>query len=126
MTCESSGSAHAQVPSGVIQGERCHDLKVWPEPWANVVSGRKPFEVRRDDRDYQRDDMLLLREWDPEKSEYTGWAAMVRVTWVTRGEPPSPLPEGVVVLGLELLGRSFQFIEPVQKEAVGGDPDASA
>lgn len=104
---------------GVIQSHRCHDLKTWSEPWAYVASGHKTYEVRRDDRDYQVGDLLLLREYDPEASAFTGWAVLVQVKHVTRG-PPSPLPEGVVVLGIEVISRSFQFIGPPHQDSEGG------
>lgn len=39
-----------------------HDLKILPQFFDSVDDGSKPFEVRRNDRDYQVDDILLLRE----------------------------------------------------------------
>lgn len=37
-----------------------HVLKVAPEYWASIVDGSKTFEVRRNDRAYQRGDVLDL------------------------------------------------------------------
>lgn len=42
-----------------------HELKTWPDPFAAIVSGRKRFEYRRDDRGYAIGDSLRLREWTP-------------------------------------------------------------
>ena len=39
-----------------------HDLKILPEHFNAVADGRKPFEVRRNDWDYQVGDILHLRE----------------------------------------------------------------
>lgn len=39
-----------------------HDLKILPRYFDAVEDGSKPFEVRRNDRDYQVGDILLLRE----------------------------------------------------------------
>ena len=39
-----------------------HELKIRREYFDDVESGRKPFEVRRNDRDYHKGDYLLLYE----------------------------------------------------------------
>jgi hypothetical protein len=44
-----------------------HQLKTDPVVFDDVVEGRKTFEIRKDDRNYQVGDELLLR-----KTEYTG------------------------------------------------------
>lgn len=98
---------------------RLHDLKVWPPAFRDLKSGAKPYEVRRADRDFRVGDLLLLREWRPEGTTeglgalfddgpgYTGEAVIGRVTHVTPGPlqfPGAPLllPDGVVVLGVEV------------------------
>lgn len=57
--------------------DRVHELKIWPEFFEAQDDGRKPWEVRNNDRDYQVGDKLLLTEWSPETG-YTG-RCMVRV-----------------------------------------------
>lgn len=37
-----------------------HQLKTWPNYWDAVASGEKTFEVRRDDRGFQKGDILEL------------------------------------------------------------------
>ncbi|WP_422698913.1 DUF3850 domain-containing protein [Enterococcus durans] len=39
-----------------------HELKILPEYFEAVVSGRKQFEIRKNDRDYKVGDQLILRE----------------------------------------------------------------
>lgn len=41
-----------------------HVLKTWPAPFEAVWRGDKTFEVRLDDRCYQKGDTFTLREWD--------------------------------------------------------------
>jgi hypothetical protein len=39
-----------------------HILKCWPTYWDAVQRGDKRFEIRRDDRGFQRGDTLVLRK----------------------------------------------------------------
>jgi hypothetical protein len=41
---------------------RTHYLKTLPDYWDAVASGEKTFEVRRDDRGFQKGDVLVLRK----------------------------------------------------------------
>lgn len=45
-----------------------HELKVVPPYFDSLVSGSKTFEVRKNDRAYQRGDILKLREWHPNQT----------------------------------------------------------
>ncbi len=46
--------------------------KTVPEYFEKVASGDKTFEVRLADFDIEKGDVLVLKEWDKEKQEYTG------------------------------------------------------
>jgi uncharacterized protein YqfB (UPF0267 family) len=46
-----------------------HELKCHPKFMQRIASGEKTFEIRKNDRDYQVGDRLILREYDPEE----GW-----------------------------------------------------
>ena len=68
-----------------------HALKCWPTEFQAIVEGRKRFEWRSVDRDYQVGDLLRLMEWDPVFSAYTGAWLMVQVTYILTagfGVPP--------------------------------------
>lgn len=47
-----------------------HKLKCWPNYFEAIERGEKTFEVRRDDRGYQKGDVLILQKYDPEKARY--------------------------------------------------------
>lgn len=58
-----------------------HDLKCWPEFFDDLVVGDKTFELRKDDRNFQIGDTLLLREWIPKTEKYSGRKLTRRVTY---------------------------------------------
>jgi len=66
---------------------RTHQVKVWREFWPQTVGGRQPFQIRRNDRDFQAGDQLELREWDKSLHQYTGARAEVTVQAIYHGIP---------------------------------------
>lgn len=47
-----------------------HKLKCWLPYFDAIARGDKNFEVRRDDRGFQRGDVLVLQKFDHEKHRY--------------------------------------------------------
>lgn len=84
-----------------------HELKIWPEQFADVVSGAKKYEVRHNDRNFQIDDLLHLREFDPITLSYSGKDCTAKVVHMTRGDVASPVEdllfEDAVVMGIEVI-----------------------
>jgi hypothetical protein len=62
-----------------------HELKTWPEHFAPVLCGEKKAELRKDDRNFQVGDELILREYEPTKHAYTGRAVIAKITHILRG-----------------------------------------
>ena len=85
---------------------RIHEIKVWSEYWDALEDGDKPFEVRRDDRGYQKGDMLVLCKWDRLKDCFvrTGDNSQIqirrKITYILTGGQFGIEP-GYVVLGLK-------------------------
>jgi hypothetical protein len=85
-----------------------HRLKTWPVYWDAVESGAKNFEVRRDDRGFQKGDILILHKFNPQNGLYeldyakgcgAPKALRRRVTWILTGGQLGVEP-GYVVMGL--------------------------
>lgn len=83
---------------------KTHDLKTWPEFFEEVAAGRKPFEVRHNDRNFQVGDILVLREFRPIPSHngagsYTGRRITAHIEYLTSfGQI-----DGNVVMGIRIL-----------------------
>lgn len=86
-----------------------HELKCWPEYFQAVKSGIKPFEVRKWDRPYAVGDTLVLREYDPQKQDYTGDSIKRIITYLLDMTylPGDNTPHfaGYVVMGLGLISK---------------------
>lgn len=62
-----------------------HYLKTWAPYYRRIESGEKRFEVRKNDRDFQVGDMLILQEYDPHMEIYTGPEMIMTVTYILHG-----------------------------------------
>lgn len=105
---------------------RVHELKCWPPFFGKVQSGAKPFEVRRNDRDFQVGDVLHLREWAP--VEYTGRECYRLVTFLAKDMAEWGLVDGYCILGLASTTRasgspqdplSVPLVEPPHEKEEG-------
>ena len=78
-----------EIPVGLAQAiyellnkeERTiHELKILPTYFEAVQKRNKKFELRKNDRNFHRGDILRLQEWDDEK--YTGNEVDVLVQYI--------------------------------------------
>ena len=58
-----------------------HELKTVPPYFADVVSGKKLFEVRKFDRPFHVGDLLALNEFDPVTKCYSGRSCLVYIDY---------------------------------------------
>lgn len=86
-----------------------HVLKTLGRYWDRIASGEKNFEVRRDDRGFQKGDILVLRKtcnempntYEPPIGNRFGYQDIrKRVTWILTGGQFGIEP-GYVVMSLE-------------------------
>ena len=75
-----------------------HELKILPMYFQEVWDGKKTFEVRKNDRGYKLNDILVLKEWDGTK--YTGSAVCKRVGYMLT-DTIDGIESGYCVLGLK-------------------------
>lgn len=77
-----------------------HYLKTWTQYFDRVLLRDKNFEVRRNNRDYQRGDVIVLQDFDPESQQYSGREIVAEVSYVLLGGQFG-IEKGFVVMGLK-------------------------
>jgi hypothetical protein len=79
-----------------------HHLKVWPHFYDGLVDGSKTYEVRRNDRGFAVDDILVLHDWNQDTSTYTERPILyTKVLGILEDAPG--LIEGYVILTLSMV-----------------------
>ena len=74
-----------------------HEIKILPKYYDAVISNIKHFELRKDDRDYQVGDFVVLKEW--ENGEYTGRDTRFKIEYILRDCAEYGLMDGYCILG---------------------------
>lgn len=84
---------------------KAHQLKCSTTFFPAIWDRSKPFEVRKNDRDYEEGDVLLLDEYDPVHG-HTRRVALRKVTYLLTHEMfPGGVPPGYVVMGLAYIAN---------------------
>lgn len=88
---------------------REHVLKTWPEYFIEVKAGRKPFEVRFNDRDYQAGDILRLQEYSPTLGTFSGEETRQLVTYTMSGR--FGVAPDYIIMGLKCIDEQSEHLE---------------
>lgn len=113
------GEIGSQLVESMNKTQVTHELKTWPEPFHAVASGLKTFEIRKNDREFEVGDILVLKEFKPKiiddlvafdsglhtLGKYTGRQVIRRVTYMTRLSHWAAVPTDgptYVVMSLEI------------------------
>jgi len=80
-----------------------HICKIKSMFFPDVLSGKKPFELRKNDRLYSVGDKLVLFETDDAEKE-TGNTAIMKVTYILNG-PFYGLMDGFCIMGIKRAGK---------------------
>lgn len=76
-----------------------HELKTLPGYFMALIDNRKPFEVRKNDRNFKVNDLLILKEWN-EEAGYTGNQLIRKISYILEGGKFG-VEKDYVVLGLQ-------------------------
>lgn len=84
-----------------------HELKINPKFFDDIVYHGKSFEVRKNDRNFKRGDMLVLKNWTKENG-YTGEIILCYVGYVlTHKDFPEGISDGYAILSLNNITKYF-------------------
>lgn len=75
---------------------KIHELKIDHVYYEASRDGLKTFEIRKNDRDFENGDILILREWD--ETHYTGREHYKMITYILQSD--EFLQPGYVCLSL--------------------------
>lgn len=105
MTDETNSLAHP-APEQVAEASGregrdpiTHDVKTWPDAYDAVYADWKPWEFRKNDRDYRVGDTLRMLRWSPETETFTGEEMRREVVWMLNGGQFG-IPEGYCIMTL--------------------------
>lgn len=81
---------------------KIHELKILPLYFEELIKGSKNFEIRKNDRDFQVGDILMLREYRKEFNEtgYSGRKHRVVITYILTSQEFEGLAKNYVALGV--------------------------
>lgn len=96
-----------------MQTRAIHELKTWPAYFAAVRRGDKPFDIRKNDRDFEVGDTVILQEFDPDQDAYTGQTETRTIRFLLSEEDLGVI-HGFVVIGFGQLPQLGAAIEAAQ------------
>lgn len=79
-----------------------HEIKTIPPYFNDVWVANKEFEVRKDDRNYEVGDTLILKEYIPDVDEYTGREITAKIIYKLQGGKFG-IETGYCVLGFYII-----------------------
>jgi len=81
--------------------------KCWKDTFEKIASGEKKFDIRLGDTEFNKGDILILKEFDPETKEFTGKEIKKKVGFMLRTKElpywseEETVKHGYVVIQLE-------------------------
>lgn len=103
----------AKLPSDGKADHKAHEVKIAVSYYGDIVSGKKKFELRKNDRGYKVGDSLKMLEFKDGK--YTGRTIDADIIYML--EDYTGLEEGYCILGIDVTTHS----EKVSETDTGGE-----
>lgn len=82
-----------------------HQLKVAPEYFTEIYTGRKTFEYRFDNRHFAIGDIVRLHNFDPDADSYLNGHIDVKITYILQSYREF-IPKGWVIFSFEVIDKS--------------------
>lgn len=89
--------------SNAIRIQR-HTLKTVQPYFDAVWSGTKRFELRVNDRDFQVDDMVFLKDYNQFTDEYSGREISCRISFLLKDYPG--IKDGYCIFGFKVVNKT--------------------
>ncbi|MEW8993092.1 DUF3850 domain-containing protein [Clostridium sp.] len=98
---------------------KIHELKILPSYFEEIKSGEKAFELRKNDRNYQVGDVLLLKEFNLNKkyediegneTYYSGRKILMTITYIFKDDSNNfGLDKDYVILGIKEISNDVEL-----------------
>jgi len=82
------------------------ELKILPKYFNDILFSRKRFELRKNDKDFKENDIVILREYDNIKKKFTCFSEntiTVKITYVLKNVEKYGLDKDYCIFGFEIL-----------------------
>ncbi len=93
-----------------------HELKILPHFFKDVIKGEKTFEIRKNDRPFQKGDLLALNEYDGQY--YTGYSCLVYVDYILNDA--DYVKKDMIVIGIKPCSV-YKHIDPFRPSDLSKD-----
>lgn len=85
---------------------KIHELKTENPYFTDVWKGYKQFEIRLNDRDFHKNDLLLLKEYNYISKLYSGREIVCKVIYRVNDIQFIGLAKGYTCMGIRVLSKS--------------------
>jgi hypothetical protein len=84
-------------------------LKSWPRYFDAILAGTKKHDIRKMDRRFEIGDIIMLEEFDPKTSNYTGRKLKAKITWISSSDEPCSIAEDALSSDFCVLSLEVQY-----------------